>query len=268
MAGLRGTRLALAAAEPPPAPRRLKLVKVPGNSCFAPQDVAEELLRTEGVIDVQYTTVAPGGSAKAMASGEADIALPFAGPLMIRVDAGAPIVMLAGGHIGCFELFGPDRIGSIRDLRGKTVAVPTLGSPAHVCVASIAAYVGLEPRQDINWVTYPAAESMQLLGEGKLDAFLGFPPQPQELRARKIGHVVVNSAIDRPWSQYFCCMMAGNREFVQKHPVAAKRALRAILKAANVCAREPDRVTRFLVDKGYTTDHTDMFQAMLEMPYG
>jgi len=268
MASLHGTRLALAAAEPPPEITRLKLVKVPGNSCFAPQYVAEELLRTEGFIDVQYATVAPGGSAQAMASGEADIALQFAGPLIIRVDAGDPIVMLAGGHIGCFELFGTDRIGSIRDLRGKTVAVPTLGSPAHVFVASIAAYVGLDPRQDIHWVTYPAAESMQLLGEGKIDAFLGFPPQPQELRARKIGHVIINSAIDRPWSQYFCCLIAGNREFVQKHPVAAKRALRAILKAATVCALEPDRVARFLVDKGYTTNPEYTFQAVTEIPYG
>ena len=83
---------------------------------------------------------------------------------------------------------------------------------------------------------------MQLLAEGKIDAYLGFPPEPQELRAKKIGHVVVNSAVDRPWSQYFCCMLAGNREFVRKHPVATKRALRAILKAADVCALEPERV--------------------------
>ena len=66
--------------------------------------------------------------------------------------------------------------------------------------------------------------------------YLGFPPDPQELRARKIGHVVVNSAVDRPWSQYFCCMATANREFVRKHPVATKRALRAILKAADLCA--------------------------------
>ena len=70
---------------------------------------------------------------------------------------------------------------------------------------------------------------MRLLAEGKIDAFLGFPPDPQELRARKTGHVVVDSGVDRPWSQYFCCMVGANREFVQKHPVAAKRALRAIL---------------------------------------
>jgi NitT/TauT family transport system substrate-binding protein len=85
------------------------------------------------------------------------------------------------------------------------------------------------------------------------DAFLGFPPQAQALPAQGIGHVGVNSSIDRPWSQYFCCMLAGNREFIRQHPVATKRALRAILKAADVCAREPEWAARFLVDKGYTT---------------
>ena len=77
---------------------------------------------------------------------------------------------------------------------------------------------------------------MELFAEGKIDAFLGFPPEPQELRARKIGHVIVNSAMDRPWSQYFCCMLAGNRISSASYPVATKRVLRAILKAADLCA--------------------------------
>src|SRR5713101_7706372 len=107
-----------------------------------------------------------------------------------------------------------------------------------------------DPNKDINWVTHPAAKSIQLLAEGKIDAFLGFPPDPQKTRAQQIGHVVVNSALDRPWSQYFCCMMAGNREFVRQHPVATKRVLRAILKSADLCALEHDRVTRLMVDRG------------------
>src|SRR5262249_45256136 len=138
---------------------------------------------------------------------------------------------------------------------GKTVAVPELGASQHVFLASIAAYVGLDPQKDITWVTHPAAESIQLLAEGKIDAFLGFPPQPQELRAKQIGHVLVNSTLDRPWSQYFCCMVAGNREFVRTHPVATKRALRAILKAADVCTQAPEQVARLLVDKGYTKQY-------------
>ena len=78
---------------------------------------------------------------------------------------------------------------------------------------------------------------MQLFVDGKIDAFLGIPPEPQELRARKIGHMIVNSAVDRPWSQYFCCMLAANTDFVHKYPVATKRVMRAILKAADLCVR-------------------------------
>ena len=201
-------------------------------------------------------------------SGEVDFVLNFVGPLLVRLDAGDPLVMLAGGHVGCFELFGTERVRAIRDLKGKTVSVPELGSPQHVFLASIAAYVGLDPRKDINWVTHPRADAMQLFTEETIDAFLGFPPEPQELRAKGIGHVVVNSALDRPWSQYFCCMVYTRREFAQKYPVATKRALRAILKAADICALEPERTAEFLVDKGYTKNYSYALQTMQELPYG
>jgi len=79
---------------------------------------------------------------------------------------------------------------------------------------------------------------------------------------------VVNSAVDRPWSQYFCCMLAGNREFVYKHPVATKRALRAILKAATICALEPEQVAQFIVGKGYAKHYDYALQALKEIPYG
>jgi len=55
-----------------------------------------------------------------------------------------------------------------------------------------------DPRKDINFVPHSGAESIGLLGEGKIDAYLGFPPEPQALRAQKIGHVVVNRGLDRP----------------------------------------------------------------------
>ena len=149
-----------------------------------------------------------------------------------------PIVLLAGVHVGCFELVATDQVHAIRDLKGRSVAVSGLGGPDHTFVASMLAHVGVDPRRDVTWVTHPATVSMKLLAEGKIDAFLGFPPIPQELRAKKVGRVVVNSATDRPWSQYFCCIATGNREFVRKHPVATKRALRAILKSADICALE------------------------------
>jgi NitT/TauT family transport system substrate-binding protein len=265
-AGLLGLYPRPVAAELPPETVKLRLAQSP-SLCISPLYVAEDLLQGEGFTDVQYVRMTGELFTPAVVAGEIDIALNFVGPLLIRVEAGDPIVILAGGHIGCFELVGTDRVRAIRDLKGKTVTVPQMGSPQHVFLASMAAYVGLDPSTDIHWVTHPAAESIQLLAEGKVDALLGFPPTPQEIRAKQIGHVVVNSAVDRPWSQYFCCMVYANREFVRKHPVATKRALRAILKAADVCAREPDQTARFLVDKGYTHSYTYALQTMNELPY-
>src|SRR6185503_9824316 len=99
------------------------------------------------------------------------------------------------------------------------------------------------------------------------DAFLGFPPQPQRLRAKKIGHVVLNTGQDKPWSQHFCCMIVGNREFVRKHPVATKRAIRAILKAADICAREPQRAARYMVTKGYEANYGVALEVVKEVSY-
>jgi NitT/TauT family transport system substrate-binding protein len=266
-AALLGLHPRPSAAEPPPETSTIRWLRSPAI-CIAPYYVAEELLLGEGFTEVHHTPqMEPVLWTPAVLSGEVDIVLNFVGPLLVRLDAGDPLVILAGGHVGCFELFGSERVRAIRDLRGKTVAVPHPGSPSHVFLASMAAYVGLAPQKDVTWVTHAQDEAMQLFGEGKIDAFLGFPPQTLELRAKQIGHVVVNSALDRPWSQYFCCMVYARREFAQKYPVATKRALRAILKATDICALEPERTARLLVDKGYTKHYSYALQAMLELPY-
>jgi NitT/TauT family transport system substrate-binding protein len=267
-AGLLSLHARPVAAEPPPETTRIRLVRTP-SICQAPQYVAEALLHSEGFTEVHY--LPKEGTADietALASGEADLNALFAAPLVLRLEAGDPIVILAGLHIGCFELFATSEIRTIRDLKGKTVAVPPLDSARYVFLASMVAYVGLDPHKDLNVVTHPRAEAMQLLAEGKIDAYLGFSPEPQEMREKQIGHVVVNSTMDRPWSQYFCCMLVGNREFVRTHPVATKRALRAILKAANVCALEPEQVAQFIVDKGYAKRYDYALQAIKEIPYG
>jgi NitT/TauT family transport system substrate-binding protein len=176
-----------------------------------------------------------------------------------------PLLLLGGIHAGCFELFGTERIRSIRDLKGKTVALPDLGGAHHVFLASMATYVGVDPKQDINFVLHPVPESIELLAQGKIDALLGFPPVPQELREKKIGHVIVNSGLDRPWSQYFCCIVAAHQQFVSKNPVATKRALRALLKATHFCSAEPESAAKLVAAKGY--EYKYALQTMHEIRY-
>jgi NitT/TauT family transport system substrate-binding protein len=105
------------------------------------------------------------------------------------------------------------------------------------------------------------------VSRSSLGAYLGFPPHPQELRARGLRNILINTALDRPWSQYFCCMLVGNRDYVRNHPVATKRAMRAILKAADLCASQPALAARRLVDRGFTPRYDYALQTLNDVPY-
>jgi NitT/TauT family transport system substrate-binding protein len=240
----------------------VRLTKVPGI-CLAPQYVAEELLRAEGFTEIRYVD-APAG---VLPLGKADFTLAYASNFLRQIDAGDPITLLSGVMVGCFELFGNESIHGIPDLKGKTVGVQGMGSLGNTLVLMMAAQVGLDPDKDIHWVADPAVKPIELFIQGKIDAFLAFPPEPQDLRARHTGRVILNSATDRPWSQYFCCLLGGDREYVHKYPIATKRVLRAILKASDLCVSQPERAAQQMVERGFTTRYDYALQTLSELPY-
>jgi NitT/TauT family transport system substrate-binding protein len=245
----------------------VRIAKIAGI-CVAPTYVADELLRAEGFTDIGYVETVPGApSALATARGEIDFTTNFSPPLIVTIDAGEPITIVGGVHVGCFELFAREGIRGIRDLKGKAVGVQAVGSSQYLFGSGMASFVGLDPAKDIRWVVSSSPKPMELFAEGKIDAFLGLPPEPQELRARNIGRVIFNSATERPWSQYFCCMLAGNRDYIRKNPVATKHFLRAIIKAADLCAGQPERVARRIVDAGFTPRYDYALQTLKEISY-
>ena len=236
--------------------------------CIAPQYMAEEVLRAEGFTDIRYVFVPQRTTrVKAIAGGEVDFSANFVAPLIVGIASGEPIIVLAGTHVGCYVLFGNESIRSIADLKGKTIGVPGLESSHHMFASVIVAHIGLDPVNDIRRVSSESPSPAELFAEGKIDAFLGFPPEPQDLRARGIGHVVVDTTVDRPWSQYFCCVLAGNSEYVRRYPVATRRVMRAILKATDLCATEPARVAQRLVDGGFTARYDYALQSLRGISY-
>jgi NitT/TauT family transport system substrate-binding protein len=234
--------------------------------CIAPQYLAGELLRADGFTDVRFVPAMKGPPGAVMIGhGEADFTSTFAASVILPIDEGERITALAGIHRGCYELFANERIQTIVDLKGKRVAVPALRSSPHLYLSVLAKHIGLDPRRDIQWVTGPAL--LELFAAGEVDAFLGFPPEPQELRARGIDRVILDTGTERPWSQYYGCMLLGNRDYVRNYPVATKRVLRAILKSIDYCAAEPSRAAQQLVDGGFA-DRLDYAQQTLsEVPF-
>jgi NitT/TauT family transport system substrate-binding protein len=256
-------------AEPPPETVSVRLpVFYKISDCQIPEYEAGELLRAEGFTDVRLVDSGTGlDSADWLAKGELDFDWNYPTTYARSIEAGAQITVLAGLHVGCLELFARDGINSIADLKGKRVGIFAQTSAPHVLVILLASYVGLDPFRDIEWVENEKTSPKDLFVDGKIDAFLAQPPEPQELRARKIGHAILKTAADKPWSQYFCCMLAGATDYVSKYPVATKRVLRALLKSVDLCVSAPEQAVRRAVDDGYSDSYEYALQAMTDARY-
>jgi len=253
-------------ADAPPEVTSLRFVKSP-SICAAPKYLMQELLRMEGFTDVQYLSGQTNVLKRGLADGMVDFDLDFAPRHVINIDRGMAITVLVGVHVGCFDLIAAEHIRRVTDLRGRRIGISALESSQHIFLAPIMANVGIDPAKDFNWVVDSSVKPAQLFAEGKIDAFLCFPPESYELRAQKIGHVVFSSVVDRPWSHYFCCMLAGNREFVSKYPVATKRVTRAILKATDLCASNPELAAQQMVKSGFASRYDYVLQTLRELPY-
>jgi NitT/TauT family transport system substrate-binding protein len=251
------------AAEPALETTTVRLGRLP-VICFAPQYVCEALLRAEGFTDIGYVDTTARTQEEDLGRGKFDFHSNGSWAYAIAVDRGLPITVVTGVHAGCYELFAHDGIRGIADLKGKRVG--QLGAPD--LISMMAAYVGLDPKKDLTLVDDPIAKPVNLFAEGKLDAFLAFPPEVQELHARKVGHVILRTAVDRPWSQYFCCTLAANREYAARYPVATKRVIRAVLKAADLCVGEPELAARLIVEGGFAERYDYALQTLTENPYG
>ena len=255
------------AADPPPETTKIRLKKS-SAICFAPYYVVEAFLKAEGFEDVQYIeSEASENSARLMEDGELHFDQDFAGRIIYDIDNGRNFTALGGLHVGCYELFAREPINTITDLKGKRVGINNLHWGEHLYISVMAAYVGMDPGRDIEFVTPEKGSPLDMFADGNADAFLGFPPEPQILRARGHSRVILSTVLDHPWSQYFCCVMFGNRDWVREHPVATKRYLRAIYRAAEFCTANPSSAAQQLVDGGYVERYDHALETIELIPY-
>ena len=132
-------------AEGPPETTSVRITKNQGI-CYAPQYVAEELLRDEGFTEIQFLDTPPTEIGAAIARGKVDLGMNYALNFALDIDAGAAVTVIASVMVGCTELFAREGIRSITDLKGKKVGQQASGSLPNVLVVLMAAQVGLDPR--------------------------------------------------------------------------------------------------------------------------
>jgi NitT/TauT family transport system substrate-binding protein len=266
MAAVLGARGSLADG-PPPETTAIRL-SFTTSICFAPMDVAEAFLRTEGFIDVCYIKAEGGFSPPEMvASGDVDFGASLGGSVVYQLDAGLPLTALAGLHAGCYELLAREPIRNVSDLKGRRVGIQTLASSAHLYLSIMATYIGLDAQRDIEVdraARWQGDGAVRRRPDGRLPRLSARAAGAARARLRP-GDPAVGQ---RPAVvAVLLLMIYGNRAWVAEHPVATKPFLRAVFKAAEYCKADPHDATRRLVESGFTPKYDYALQTIRELPY-
>jgi NitT/TauT family transport system substrate-binding protein len=261
---------------PPPEVTTIRVAKG-YSACAAPMLAAEEFLFEEGFTDVEYQAIELKYSVvnDYLLSGKADISFNFTPAIIHAVDAGLPLVMLGGAHVACFQIIAADRVSGLGDLRGRRLAMQERHpQPADFAfLTSVMQYIGLTAGRDFELLEVPRGVDPQgqsltmrrLFEDGWIDAVMTL--QPIGLELQTLGHVILDSLRDDPWSQYLCCIPVTRRDFFEQNPIATKRAMRALYRGIDRCAREPEAVAQLMVDRGWILTLPKAMEALHEVAF-
>lgn len=238
----------------PPETTTIRLPKVALTTAAA-MAVASDFLKEEGFTDVQYLSpTSPAAIFSEFAANKFDMAQVPAPLAVQRIDAGDPFVVLGGINAGSFQIYASAAIRSLSDFRGKVITTSGPGNNDDTFLALTLANVGIDFRKEVTVISRPHDQAVQTLISGEADGMTTYGPFSQRLRVDNIGHVVLDANVDRPWSQYFFGLPTVHRDFLEKNPVATRRALRAMFRAADVIAKDPERGAQAMKAQGFIPD--------------
>jgi NitT/TauT family transport system substrate-binding protein len=234
------------ASLPPPEIATIRIASP--FACDAPLWMAKDFLREEGFTDIQWVNTP--GTAAWITSQVADVGPGHPEAIVAAIDDSVPIATLAGLHTGCQELWAAPGITSVRDLRGKRIAVVKRdrSDQFFLFFSTLCAYNGIDPLTNVSFFAVGGDYRGLLTAylEGRSDAFLAASDGAAVLKRepRNPGTKILDQTTDKPWSQYLCCLLIANRDWARQYPVATMRFTRAVLRAADATAKDRPAAAR------------------------
>lgn len=242
--------LAVAAAAPTPDPGShvemtpVRVAYLQNDLHHLPLWVAleEGFFRDEG-LHVEVAGVFRNGSelVSAFRAGDFDVAYVGQAPATIAAARGtADLEILALVNAEGSEIVvradGPLR--SVADLRGKTIAIPGIGSVQDLLVRKALRDVGID-HASAKVIVLRAPEMEPALRDGQIDAFTAWEPHPARARASGAGRTLVASR--RIWPGHPCCVLVAGKRFVEAHRATAAAVARAHRRAIAFIRERPEQ---------------------------
>lgn len=225
-----------------------------GLTCEAPLFAARELgfFEEEG-LEVEMVRCEWATYKDALALGRYDVTHHLVMYFLKPIEQGMDVKFTGGVHRGCLRVQtrADSDIYTAADLRGKTIAVPGMGTPPFMLATRAMAAQGVDPSREVKWRVYPAGEMGLVLERGLVDAVATSEPIGSLLLETGNVRNVVDQGTDPPYKDEYCCAVLVNGKFLAKHPEASAAATRAILKAAKWVDANPAAAARLSVERRY-----------------
>lgn len=175
------------------------------------------------------------------------------------IEQGLDVKFTGGIHRGCLRLQVPANspVRTVRDLKGKRIAVPGMGTPPFIFAYRVLGTQGLDAARDVSWIVYPAGELGLALEKGEVDAIANSEPIGSMLVSQGKVRNVADQATDFPYSEEYCCAVLANGKFIARNPKATAAATRALLKAAKWVETNPAAAAKLSVEKKYLASTAD-----------
>lgn len=245
-----------AAAGDQPGPNGLIKVRVGyiGITCEAPIFAAVEkgFFKEEG-LDPELVRCQWATYKDALALGRFDVTHHLVMYFLKPIEQGMDVKFTGGIHRGCLRVQAGinSNIHSVKDLKGKIIGLPGLGTPPFMFATRVMAANGVDPAKDVQWRVYPAGELGLALDRGLVDAVADSEPIGSLLLAEGKVRNISDQAKDAPYKDEYCCAVLVNGPFLRKNPKASAAATRALLKAAKWVEANPLAAARLSVEKKY-----------------
>ena len=240
-------------------PNRIRVGYV-GLTCEAPifSAVEKGFFKEEG-LEVELVKCDWKNYKDVLALGGYDITHHLIMYFLKPLEQGLDVKFTGGIHRGCLRVQaavnGPIR--SVKDLKGKRIGVPGMGTPPFIFANRVLGANGIDPSREITWLVFPAGELGLALDKGEVDAIANSEPIGSMLVAQGKVKNIADQALDMPYADEYCCAVIVNGKFLARNPKASAAATRALLKAAKWVETNPRAAAELSVKAKYLASTVD-----------
>jgi NitT/TauT family transport system substrate-binding protein len=213
------------------APCLLAVTVAKDKGFFAKHGLDVDLINYSGSTDQLLET---------LATGKADAAVGMALRWLKPLEQGFDVKIVASLHGGCMRLLAPTASGinEVADLKGKTIGVSDMNSPAKNFFSIILKKAGLDPNVDIDFKQFPGALLRAAVEKGEAHALAdGDPNTFAWLKDGKFKELATN--LSGEYAHRTCCIVGVRGSLIRDDKRTAASIARALLDAAEFAAMNP-----------------------------